>query len=292
MTRLGWGHRFLVCRPDTYDVVYEINPWMHKAVRVDREVAIAQWENLVLTLESAGAEVVFQPPVEGLPDLVFTANAGVVNGNTFVPSSFRHPERQGETEEDIGWFAARGFHIGPLPAGLNHEGAGDALPFAGTFLSGYRFRSDIASHAALAAILGVPVLSVELVDERLYHFDLTFCPLDDRRALVAPAGWDRYGARVVEALVPEPFELNVDETFAFCANSVVVGSTVIMPTCSPRLGRQLESWGFDVAICEVGEFLKAGGGCRCLTLALDVALDRSAPDASQVETQTSTFRVR
>jgi N-dimethylarginine dimethylaminohydrolase len=27
-----------------------------------------------------------------------------------------------------------------------------------------------------------------------------------------------------------------------------------------------------VAVCDVSEFLKAGGGCRCLTLALDVTL--------------------
>ena len=41
-----------------------------------------------------------------------------------------------------------------------------------------------------------------------------------------------------------------------------------------RVGRILESWGFDVAVCPVDEFLKAGGGCRCLTLALDVTFGR------------------
>ena len=113
---------------------------------------------------------------------------------------------------------------------------------------------------------------IELVDARLYHLDLTFCPLDDRRALVAPDAWDRYGRKVVEALVPEPLVLEADEVLAFCANSVVVGTTVVMPSCPPRVGRQLEAWGFDVAVVAVGEFQKAGGGCRCLTLALDVDL--------------------
>jgi N-dimethylarginine dimethylaminohydrolase len=46
----------------------------------------------------------------------------------------------------------------------------------------------------------------------------------------------------------------------------------VMPVTPPRVGRQLEAWGFDVVECPVGEFLKAGGGCRCLTLALDVVL--------------------
>jgi N-dimethylarginine dimethylaminohydrolase len=259
--------------PDAFNVVYEINPWMHRAVAVDHDRAAAQWRTLVTTLEMAGAEIAFQPAAEGLPDLVFTANAGIVNGRRFVPASFRHPERQGETAEDLAWFAGRGYEIVRLPPSLHHEGAGDALPFGKVLLAGYRFRSDIASHAALADALEIPVRSIELVDERLYHFDLTFCPLDDRRALVAPIGWDRYGARVVESLVAEPLVLDEEETFAFCANSVVVGSTIVMPSCTPRLGRQLERWGFDVVVCEVSEFLKAGGGCRCLTLALDVVFD-------------------
>jgi N-dimethylarginine dimethylaminohydrolase len=140
------------------------------------------------------------------------------------------------------------------------------------FLSGYRSRSDAAAHGPLSALLGVPVRPIELVDERLYHLDLTFCPLDDRRALVAPNAWDRYGRKVVEALVPEPFVLEDGEVLAFCANSVVVGTTIVMAACPPRVGRQLEAWGFDVAVADVGEFLKAGGGCRCLTLALDVAV--------------------
>jgi N-dimethylarginine dimethylaminohydrolase len=76
----------------------------------------------------------------------------------------------------------------------------------------------------------------------------------------------------MKALIPEPLVLEPDEAMRFCANSVVVGSTVVMPACPPRVGRQLEAWGFDVAVCDVSEFLKAGGGCRCLTLALDVTL--------------------
>jgi hypothetical protein len=50
-----------------------------------------------------------------------------------------------------------------------------------------------------------------------------------------------------------------------------------MPACPPAVGRQLERWGFDVAVCPVGEFMKAGGACRCLTLALDVNLGDPPP---------------
>jgi N-dimethylarginine dimethylaminohydrolase len=261
-----------MCPPEHFGVLYEINPWMHREVVVDRDRARAQWEDLVRCLRQAGAEVEFQEPEESVPDLVFTANAGVVNGTQFVPSRFRHPERQAETPHDVAWFRQRGWRVDELPLGVSHEGAGDALPFGPVLVSGYRFRSDAAAHAYLSRLTGAAVRSVELVDERLYHLDLTFCPLDDRRAIVAPAGWDRYGRTVIEALVPEPLVLDEDETMQFCANSVVVGSNIVMAACPPRVGRQLEAWGFSVAVCPVDEFMKAGGGCRCLTLALDVSV--------------------
>jgi N-dimethylarginine dimethylaminohydrolase len=270
-----------MCPPEHFGVVYEINPWMHTEVVVDPDAAMAEWTGLVATLRAAGAEVEIQPAVEGVPDLVFTANAGIVSGSQFVPSRFRHAERQLETGHDIAWFEAHGFRIDLLSEDVDHEGAGDALPFGAAtgaggsgpvLVSGYRIRSDAAAHAQLSKLLNVPVRSVELVDERFYHLDITFCPLDDRRAIVWPGAWDRYGCRVMEALVPEPLVLEADEANLFVANSVVVGTTVVLATCPPRVGRQLEAWGFDPVECAIGEFMKAGGGCRCLTLALDVTL--------------------
>jgi N-dimethylarginine dimethylaminohydrolase len=266
-----------MCPPEHFGVLYEINPWMHREVAVDLDRAREQWAELVATLVAAGAEVELLEPQPGLPDLVFTANAGTVNGGRYVPSRFRHPYRQPEVAHDTAWFTGHGFEVVELPEGVGHEGAGDALPFRGVFLSGYKSRSDAAAHGPLSALLGAPVRPIELVDDRLYHLDLTFCPLDDRRAMVAPHAWDRYGCKVVEALVPEPLVLGDDEMLAFCANSVVVGSTVVMAASPPSVGRQLEAWGFDVEVVDIGEFMKAGGGCRCLTLALDVTLGSGGP---------------
>ncbi|HEX5365195.1 MAG TPA: arginine deiminase-related protein [Acidimicrobiales bacterium] len=279
---LPWGHRYLMCPPHHFGVLYEINPWMRREVVVDPDAATAQWTSLVSALRAAGAEVEVMEARPEVPDLVFTANAGVLDAGRdgaglFVPAHFRHPERRPETPVDVAWFVERGWAVEWLPEGLDHEGAGDALPFTPeggrtVLLSGYAPRSDAPAATALSRLLGCPVRPVQLVDPRLYHLDLTFCPLDDRRAMVAPRGWDAYGRRVVEALVPEPLVLTDDEALSFCANSVVVQRTVVMPATPPRVGRQLEAWGFDVVECPVGEFLKAGGGCRCLTLALDTTL--------------------
>jgi N-dimethylarginine dimethylaminohydrolase len=270
MTRLPWGSRYLMCPPSHFGVLYEINPWMTREVPVDLEASAAQWEALVATLKDAGAEVATIDPVEGLPDMVFTANGGFVWDGRFVASHFKHPERSGEEEQFTRWAADHDFAVTHLSGNPLFEGAGDALPFAGRVLAGYRIRSEFDAHTALAKELDVEVLSVELVDPRFYHLDLTFCPLDERRAVVVPDAWDSYGRAVVSSLVPEPIVLESDEALAFCANSVVVGDEIVMPACTPRLQTVLEENGLRVRICPVDQFLKAGGGVRCLTLALDV----------------------
>lgn len=276
MAELDWGREFLMCPPDHFGVLYEINPWMDTAIQVDRELARQQWENLVQALKEAGATIKFQPPAQGWPDLVFTANAGIVNGKQFIPTTFKWPERQGETKFDIEWFEAAGYTIDRFPEGLVHEGVGDALPF-GTpqnrvLVSGYQTRSDAASHAHLSSMISTPVMSVKLIDDRLYHLDLTFTPLTERRAIVAPMAFDKAGMKSMAALVPEMLVLENEEALQFCCNSVVVGTNIIMPNCPPRVGRQLESWGFNIQVVNVSEFMKGGGGCRCLSLALDVSL--------------------
>jgi N-dimethylarginine dimethylaminohydrolase len=273
---LNWGRKYLMCPPEHFGVMYEINPWMHREVAVDADRTKQQWTNVRDVLTAAGAEVTTTDSVDGLPDMVFAANAGLVWGSLFVPSGFRHAERRGEEAHFRRWARAAGLIVADLPGHPFFEGAGDALPFRDRILAGYRTRSEFDAHTALAKVLDVEVLSVELVDQRFYHLDLTFCPLDDRHALIAPKAWDAYGRTVVESLVPSPIELTDDEANAFCANSVVVGDVIVMPSCTPRLERELSDLGLTVVVCAVDEFLKAGGGVRCMTLALDVRPDRIA----------------
>src|SRR4051812_46158866 len=70
--------RILMCPPDFYGIEYEINPWMDCKVGSDPAQSLHQWWTLHDTLGELGATVERLEPVAGLPDLVFTANAGLV----------------------------------------------------------------------------------------------------------------------------------------------------------------------------------------------------------------------
>jgi N-dimethylarginine dimethylaminohydrolase len=275
---LSWGRSYLMCPPDYFGVFYEINPWMHTENAVDQDRAQEQWHHLVAHLRRAGATVQTLEPVKSLPDIVFTANAGLVDGRRFIPSQFTYPERQLEAIYDTEWFRSHDFEITEFSRDprLNFEGCGDAFMVCGRLVAGYGFRTDLAAHAVLAKKLGVGYHSIKLVDVRLYHLDISFCPLDERHAIIAPDVWDRKSCEGLEQLIPEPLVLELDEAMTFCANSVVVGKTIIMPYCPPRVGRILCKWGYEVCVSPVTEFVKAGGGVRCLTLALDVSYQNSS----------------
>ena len=131
------------------------------------------------------------------------------------------------------------------------------------------------AHAGLAKAFGREVVPVKLVDPRFYHLDMSVCPLDDRRAIVSPDAWDEASRARLAELVEEPLVVSVEEAMTFCVNSVVIGKTIVMSDCPARVGRQLEAWGFDVVISPVGEFIKAGGGIRCMTLDLDLLGENS-----------------
>ena len=163
--------RILMCPPDHYGIEYEINPWMNRSLAAVRDLAFRQWTTLRDTLVSLGVTVELLEPVKGLPDLVFTANAGLVFGDRFLSSRFKHPQRAKESPVFDAWFAAHGFTVEHLPDTMFHEGAGDALFCGDVLFAGYRQRSDATAHSWVAAHLGVRCLPLELVNPRYYHLD-------------------------------------------------------------------------------------------------------------------------
>jgi N-dimethylarginine dimethylaminohydrolase len=89
---MGSVPRYLMCPPAHFQVDYVINAWMEGNVdRADRSLATEQWDRLRCILAGHGTvEVV--TPLAGSPDMVFTANAGLVLGEQAVLSRFLHPE--------------------------------------------------------------------------------------------------------------------------------------------------------------------------------------------------------
>lgn len=262
--------RFLMCAPDHYDVDYVINPWMEGNIhKSSRDRAVEQWQKLYHVLKEH-AIVDLVPPQIGWPDMVFTANAGLVLGDNVVLSRFLHKERQGEEPHFQQWFEQNGYTVNVLPKDLPFEGAGDALlDREGRWLwSGYGFRSELDSHPYLAKWLDIEVLSLRLIDERFYHLDTCFCPLANGYLLYYPGAFDSYSNRLIEMRVAPEKRIAIAEADAvnFACNAVNVESIVIMNKASDPLKARLGDVGFQIIETPLTEFLKAGGAAKCLTL--------------------------
>ncbi|BAY18972.1 hypothetical protein NIES2109_52110 [Nostoc sp. HK-01] len=262
--------RFLMCPPDHYDVDYVINPWMEGNIhKSSRDRAVEQWQGLYQILKEH-AIVNLVTPQKGWPDLVFTANAGLVLGDNVVLSRFLHKERQGEEPHFKQWFEENGYTVYELPKDLPFEGAGDALlDREGRWLwAGYGFRSELDSHPYLAKWLDIEVLSLRLIDERFYHLDTCFCPLANGYLLYYPGAFDSYSNRLIEMRVAAEKRIAIAEADAvnFACNAVNVDSIVIMNKASDALKSRLAEVGFQVLETQLTEFLKAGGAAKCLTL--------------------------
>ncbi len=262
--------RFLMCAPDHYDVDYVINPWMEGNIhKSSRDRAVEQWEKLFHVLKEH-AIVDLVPPQKGWPDMVFTANAGLVLGTNVVLSRFLHKERQGEEPYFQQWFEENGYTVNVLPKDLPFEGAGDALlDREGRWLwAGYGFRSELDSHPYLAKWLDIEVLSLRLMDERFYHLDTCFCPLANGYLLYYPGAFDSYSNRLIEMRVAPEKRIAIEEADAvnFACNAVNVEHIVIMNKASDTLKKRLADVGFQVIETPLTEFLKAGGAAKCLTL--------------------------
>ncbi|MBI2495844.1 MAG: amidinotransferase [Candidatus Omnitrophica bacterium] len=272
---------FLMCRPTYYTIAYEINPWMSLKRQADHARALVQWNRLYrLLTRQLRVRVQILPPHPGVPDLVFTANAGLVSGRTVIRSNFRHPERQQEEPIIERYFKRAGFRVVRLSSRYDFEGEGDALWLGETLLFGFRFRSDEPAHEELARILKARVLPVELADRRFYHLDTCFCPLGASSALWFPSAFDRYGRKVIENLVADPISVSEADAKRFACNAIAVpasatsmggtgGRAVVMQAgSSTRLRRQLARRGFRLYPVDLSEFLKAGGSAKCLVLRL------------------------
>src|SRR3954452_21061633 len=282
--QLRWGYRYLMVEPNHYRVDYAINPYMDVHDQPDPVRARQQWLDLVEAMLGVGADVEDLGPRPGAPAMGYAMNLGLVlnpseKDRHVVMSHMRYAERRMEARTAQPWFADHGFgtsFVGRDGVGPHFE-AGDAFAFGDALVVGYGPRTEELGLKHLAGELDVRVRGLRITHPGMYHLDLAFCPVDDRRAMVCPAAFDEPSAAAALAMVPEPLVLTEEEALTFCANSVVIGSTIVMPACPERVRNHLVDWGYEVVLVDVSEFHKGGGSIRCLTNPLDMVAGRDVP---------------
>ncbi|GGT12469.1 dimethylargininase [Streptomyces purpureus] len=263
--RQATPRHFLMCRPTHFEVSYSINPWMDPTKPMDHQLAIAQWERIRDLYVDFGHQVSFIDPVEGLPDMVFSANGATVIDGKVLLAKFRHQERAAEADAYQKWFTAAGYEHVLAPEYVN-EGEGDFLAAGERILAGTGFRSDPGAHEELAAFFGRPVVGLTLVDPRFYHLDTALSVLTDDLVMYNPAAFSEESRQTLSELYPEAILATQADADVFGLNAISDGLHVVLPEAATHLIGELRDRGFEPHGVDMSELLKAGGAVKCCTL--------------------------
>ncbi|MCO6431424.1 MAG: amidinotransferase [Deltaproteobacteria bacterium] len=258
--------RWLMCWPKYFDVSYEINPWMKVTYKPSAKQAWTQWQRLHHTIIKLGGWVDYIEPIPNQPDMVFTANGGLIRGKRCILSHFRYKERMGEEPAFKNWFLEQGYDVREIECSF--EGEGDALFMGQKLFTGYGFRSDKEAENLIRDFLEVTeVIPLQLVDPYFYHLDTCFCPINERQALCATMAFSPESLAVLKSKA-QLIEVPLDEAKQFACNAVVLGSSIVIPAGCPETCANLKKAGLEPYEVELTEFIKSGGAAKCLTLKL------------------------
>lgn len=269
--RVPTTRRYLMCPPRHFAVDYVINPWMDPTQPVSVDKAMAQWTELRDTYRRLGHTVEEIDAQPGLPDMVFAANSGTVVDGRVLGSRFRAPQRAAEAEHFRRWFVEHGYRDITMPEKIN-EAEGDFAWTGSVLLAGTGFRTDPGAHAEAQEVLGVPVVSLSLVDPRYYHLDTALFVLDDRSArpeiCYYPEAFSAGSQRVLRHLFPDAVIATAADAECLGLNGVSDGHNVVLPAEATDLGSRLAARGYQPVYVDISELRKSGGGPKCCTMEL------------------------
>lgn len=263
-TRSARTRHYAMTAPTHFAVEYAINPWMDTSTAVDAARAVEQWENLRRVYLDLGHTVDLVDPQQGLPDMVYAANGGLIVGGQAIVARFAYPQRAGEAAAYAAWMADQGHR--PVQTRHVNEGQGDLLVIGSKILAGYGFRTDVRAHDEIATITGMPVVGLELVDPRFYHLDTALTALTDDLIAYYPPAFSDAARATLERLFPDAILVGSSDAYVLGLNAVSDGRHVVHPAAATGFADQLSAAGFEPIGVDLSELLKGGGSVKCCTL--------------------------
>ncbi|WP_111720992.1 dimethylargininase [Homoserinimonas sp. OAct 916] len=263
----------LMCRPDFFTVNYRINPWMHPQNPTDTSLAVKQWEVLYQTYLDLGFTVELIDPIDGLPDMVYSANGGFVLDGIAYGALFTYEQRAAEGPAYMDWFREAGYTVAE-PEHTN-EGEGDILLVGDVILAGTGFRSDIESHQEVAKLFGREVITLNLINPSFYHLDTAVAVLDPspapgEKANIAylESAFDEPSLKILRERYPDAILVSEEDATVLGLNSYSDGYNVVIASRALGFEKQLRERGYNPIGVDLSELLLGGGGVKCCTLEL------------------------
>lgn len=270
-------HRVLMVKPSYFDVEYVINPHMKGQIgKVDSMRAKSEWDFLVTGFKELGFDVQILEGEEGLPDMVFCANQSLPysDGETqkVIMSRMFAGQRKKEVAIIEKWFEKQDYEILHLNSDSvdTFEGMGDALwhPKKKLLWGGYGFRTSKEVYGEISELLDVPVILLELVDDRFYHLDTCMCMLSSDCVMIYPDAFSEKSLEMIYKMFDRVIESSSYEAEKlFSVNAVCPdGKNVMIQQGCTDVNKKLRDAGFSIHEYSTFQFLKSGGSVFCMKL--------------------------
>lgn len=285
---------FLVNAPLSYTTEVANNAWMRELPEHDRtpdgRKAMVQFLELYRYLAGGGLVYVLPTPrTDGLQDLVFTANLGIVldhaEGNdTVVVSNFTSEPRRGETEVGLRFFGQLNYRTHVSPSKFEGEAELKHL-YDNVYVGGYGLRSEKETYDWMEHEFDMSIVPLRLTDPYLYHLDCTVFPLTRQEALVCTEMYDHTEIKELERHV-DIIDVDAETCMSGICNSVRLHNTILNASHvheltagtedyrfevakNRRLADIASSHGFEVALFNLSEYLKGGALLSCMVMHLN-----------------------
>jgi N-dimethylarginine dimethylaminohydrolase len=250
--------------------------------KVRRSSVIKHHHQLELALTNT-ITYTLEEPHHALPDIVFTANAGLclprLPKKTILLPHMKYKQRQEELSYLERIFRNLHLNIIAYPGNEPFEGQAELKWFHGgtKAVCGYGHRSTKKTFAELnhffkklyhAHGLTPPELLVlPLASSDYYHLDVAMLEFDDSKCIVHKKALSAASIVKLEKFLGKENVYVIDVKDTFCLNAVIDGPHLITHKLTADVKEMLETiTGRSVKMIDTYEFERSGGSVRCMTL--------------------------
>ncbi|TAH26052.1 MAG: hypothetical protein EAZ07_05015 [Cytophagales bacterium] len=280
--------KVLLCSPKYFQVIDAKNVHMGSNIgKTNPTKAYQQWESLkaaYLKLKSRGLidEIIEIDPIEGCEDMVFTANQSFPWQNTHggkivVLSKMYHSSRAREVPYFETLYKNLGYSTTSLKNAQYFEGMGDTIPHPHKRLlyGGYGHRTTLDAYHELSDLLETPILTLELKEEKFYHLDTCFLPINQDHLFICKEAFSNESIEHLSNFFKEITIIPIEEASQFFAlNAHVVPSTneeksvaIIQEGANDTI-QLLNKNNIEVIKLNTSEYIQSGGSVFCMKMML------------------------
>ena len=247
----------------------------YRGVSYEYDIAYRQFMELYSELTEQGALVYILPSTGNFQDQTYVANLGCylphIEEDTIMLANFKSEPRKGEEKFGLAFFMQMGYTI-YRPHGT-FEGEADLKYLRDNiYVGGYGIRTERRSYEWMMNEVGGNIITVEMNDPKLYHFDCVFLPLTSNEALVATSALKPSDLRKLEHYVDI---ISVPEQFVHDAwtNGVVFDKEVLHIEINRESDKAFRNLmikhGYEPVLIDMSEFDKSAAAISCFVMHLN-----------------------